>query len=207
MPSPGRWGHPPVPSQGWGPPRFRCASSARTIHALTRPSRGTPPGALTRMDFPSGAPGPATAPAPGQQPLGREPLGPAGAVVQLNPRAHRTPPHLPRSRLPSRPDRADSDTLDIRFTQLRNRIVLVISGSLHDFDYPLQTHSAHHGIHLLLFWIRLLQIALQIFQPLVPVPAPRPYPTLSLHHFTGLYRYDPACSSALSSRLASLFGL
>jgi hypothetical protein len=116
------------------------------------------------MDFPSGAPGPATAPAPGQQPLDWEPLGPN--LVQLNPRAHRAPLHLPRSRLPSRPDRADSDTLDIRFVQLRSRTVLAISGSLHGSSIILcKIHPAQHGIHPLLFWIRLLQIALQIFQP------------------------------------------
>ncbi len=124
------------------------------------------------------------------------------------PRAHRTPQHLPRSRLPSRPDRADSDTLDIRFIQLREPECLSY------FWKParvLRLSSANSSSSTrdppAAFWICLLQIALQIFQPLVPVPASRPYPTLSLRHCTGLYRYAPACSSALSSRLASLFGL
>jgi hypothetical protein len=68
MPSPGRWGHPPVPSQGWGPSggpvqqasrypdRQRRAAQTRTqqasatgiTHAVTRPL-GSPLSALTRM--------------------------------------------------------------------------------------------------------------------------------------------------------------
>jgi hypothetical protein len=51
--------------------------------------------------------------------------------VQLNPRSHRIPPHLPRPSLPSWSDRADSDTLDIRFIQSR------LSGSISSYSWTL----------------------------------------------------------------------
>ncbi len=171
-----------------------------------------PPPGRCGNNFPTSSQGWAsrqcTGPAPQLKP-GWEPLGPD--LVQLNPRSHQASPHLSRSSLPSWPDRADSDTLDVRLTQSRRpglfelfqepaRVSLILCKN------PFQTSTD-------------LPAALldsppancpSNFQPLVPVPVPRPYPTgptLSLHHVIGLYRYAPACSFALSSRLASLFGL
>jgi hypothetical protein len=122
MPSPGRRGEPPpTPSQGWnllpehpGWPshrhlevsqkRLRRGFSPEVTHAVTRPLRGHPP--RPHKDGP-------LAGAPGRLPNCRLDWNRLDLdLVQLNPRSHRTPPHLPRSRLLSWPYRAYSDTLD-----------------------------------------------------------------------------------------------
>ncbi len=250
MPSPGRLGHTPVPSKGWDPPRFRCASSARSTHALTRPPWGHSPDALTRMELSPGAPGPAIAPPPGRQPPGRLAVVPRQELPMPSPgrcgvtplRPHKDGPpagvpgrlsHLPPGRDPfgPRPGSAQSQIASDPAAPSKTKSALWVgSGRLGHTRHP--THSvtpirehlklfleparfllilckiipAQHWVHPLPIRIRLLQFPFK-FQPLVPVPGPRPYPNLSLHHVTGLYRYALACSSALSSRLASLFGL
>jgi hypothetical protein len=62
-------------------------------------------------------------------PPGWDPFGPG--PIQLSPRSHQIPPHLPRPSLPSWSDRADSDTLDIRYIQSRR------SGSISSYFWTL----------------------------------------------------------------------
>ena len=196
MPSPGRWGHSPVPSQGWGPPRGPLRRLRQDYPCPHPAVAGNPPRRPHKDGFPPGAPGPVTAPAPGHQPLSWEPARPV--LVQLKTKARRTPPHPPRPRLPSRLARANSDTLDVRFSRLRNR-GSELSRHLHEFCHLSSANSLK--LNTGSFCCSpgsAISNCPSNFQPLVPVPAPRPYPTLSLHHVTGLYRYAPARSSSLS---------